>query len=94
MATGAAEQLGADYGAGHHRLCRALRRANENPVGTIFLALHAPHGVWSRKLSYPGPRGDGQAARGERRPRLARRELVRARTARPCGTPAGADVMQ
>ncbi|MCX6943275.1 MAG: CinA family nicotinamide mononucleotide deamidase-related protein [Opitutales bacterium] len=58
MATGAAETLGADYalavtgfaGAG------AAQGTGGNPVGTIFLALHAPHGVWSKKLSYPGPR--------------------------------------
>ena len=36
--------------------------ANENPVGTIFVALHAPHGVWSRKLSYPGPRARPSSA--------------------------------
>ena len=29
----------------------------ENPVGTIYLGMHAPGGDWSRKLTYPGPRG-------------------------------------
>ncbi len=52
--------------------------AQENPVGTMFLALHAPHGVWSKKISHPGPR---PAAR-ERAVNAAldwlRRELVRA----------------
>ena len=56
MATGAAEKLGADYGLAITGFAGPCGGTNENPVGTIFLALHAPHGVWSRKLSYPGPR--------------------------------------
>jgi nicotinamide-nucleotide amidase len=52
--------------------------AQDNPVGTMFLALHAPHGAWSKKISHPGPR---KAAR-ERAVNAAldwlRRELVRA----------------
>jgi nicotinamide-nucleotide amidase len=44
----------------------------------MFLALHAPHGAWSKKISHPGPR---KAAR-ERAVNAAldwlRRELVRA----------------
>ena len=54
--------------------------AQEHPVGTMFLALHAPHGAWSKKISHPGPR---KAAR-ERAVNAAldwlRRELVRAPT--------------
>ena len=56
MATGAAEKLGADYALAITGFAGPCGGANENPVGTIFMALHAPHGVWSRKLSYPGPR--------------------------------------
>jgi len=56
MATGAAEKLGADYGLAITGCAGPCGGQNENPVGTIFVALHAPHGVWSRKLSYPGPR--------------------------------------
>jgi nicotinamide-nucleotide amidase len=56
MATGAAEKLGADYGLAITGFAGPCGGTNENPVGTIFVALHAPHGVWSRKLSYPGPR--------------------------------------
>ncbi len=57
MAMGAAERLGADYGlaiAGFAGPC--CGGTNENPVGTIYIALHSPHGVWSKKLNYPGPR--------------------------------------
>ena len=56
MATGAAEKLGADYGLAITGCAGPCGGPNENPVGTIYVALHAPHGVWSRKLSYPGPR--------------------------------------
>jgi nicotinamide-nucleotide amidase len=56
MATGAAEKLGADYGLAITGFAGPCGGPNENPVGTIHMALHAPQGVWSRKLSYPGPR--------------------------------------
>lgn len=58
MATGVAEQLGADYGvaitgyAGSTSSC-----SDANSAGTIYVGLHAPGGDWSKKLSYPGPRG-------------------------------------
>src|SRR5580692_1871564 len=56
MATGAAEKLGADYALSITGFAGPCGGPNENPVGTMFIALHAPHGVWSRKLSFPGPR--------------------------------------
>lgn len=56
MATGAAEKLGADYGLAITGFAGPCGGNQHNPVGTIFLALYAPHGVWSKKLSYPGPR--------------------------------------
>lgn len=56
MATGVAERLGADYGVAITGFAGPAGGDCENPVGTIFLALHTPVGDWSRKLSYPGPR--------------------------------------
>lgn len=56
MATGAAETLGADYALAVTGFGGEATGPGGNPVGTIFIALHAPHGVWSKKLSYPGPR--------------------------------------
>jgi nicotinamide-nucleotide amidase len=56
MATGVAEQLGADYGVAITGFAGPTGGAGENPVGTIFLGIHAPGGDWSRKLGYPGPR--------------------------------------
>jgi nicotinamide-nucleotide amidase len=56
MATGAAEKLGADYAIATSGFSGPCHGQNENPVGTVYVAIHAPHGVWSRKLSYPGPR--------------------------------------
>ena len=77
MAVGAAERLGADYGLAITGFSGPCGGTNENPVGTIYIALHSPQGVWSKKLHYPGPR-----ATVNRRAVMAaldwlRRELVR-----------------
>ncbi|MFH1497698.1 MAG: CinA family nicotinamide mononucleotide deamidase-related protein [Verrucomicrobiota bacterium] len=87
MAAGAAERLGADYAlavTGYSAPCGG--GGSENPVGSVHIALYSPHGVWSKKLCYPGPR----SAVKERVVAAAldwlRRELVRSRngqTARP-----------
>jgi nicotinamide-nucleotide amidase len=42
------------------------------------VALHAPHGVWSRKLSYPGPRATVKQRAVNAALDWLRRELVRA----------------
>jgi nicotinamide-nucleotide amidase len=86
MATGAAEKLGADYALAITGFAGPCGGANENPVGTIFVALHAPHGVWSKKLSYPGPRTTIKQRAVNASLDWLRRELVRARngaTAQP-----------
>jgi len=46
-------------------------------VGTFYLALHAPHGVWSKKLSYPGPRTTVKVRAVNAALDWLRRELVR-----------------
>lgn len=56
MATGAAERLGADYALAITGFASPTCGHEANPIGTIFMSLYSPHGVWSRKLSYPGPR--------------------------------------
>ena len=78
MATGAAEKLGADYALSITGFAGPCGGPNENPVGTIFIALHAPHGVWSRKLSYPGPRTTIKRRAVNAALDWLRRELVRA----------------
>ena len=78
MATGAAEKLGADYGLAITGCAGPCGGQNENPVGTIFVALHAPHGVWSRKLSYPGPRTTVKLRAVNAALDWLRRELARA----------------
>ena len=78
MATGAAEKLGADYALAITGFAGPCGGSNENPVGTIFVALHAPHGVWSRKLSYPGPRATVKQRAVNAALDWLRRELVRA----------------
>jgi nicotinamide-nucleotide amidase len=78
MATGAAEKLGADYALAITGFAGPCGGPNENPVGTIVVALHAPHGVWSRKLSYPGPRNTVKQRVVNASLDWLRRELVRA----------------
>jgi nicotinamide-nucleotide amidase len=56
MAAGAAEKLGADYGLALTGFASPCEGGGENPVGTIFLALYTPQGVWSKRLRFPGPR--------------------------------------
>ena len=57
MATGVAEQLGADYGVAITGFAGPTGGCGENPVGTIYLGLHTPGGTWAKKITYPGPRG-------------------------------------
>jgi nicotinamide-nucleotide amidase len=78
MATGAAEKLGADYAMAITGFAGPCGGTKENPVGTIFIALHAPHGMWSKKLSYPGPRTTVKQRAVNAALDWLRRELVRA----------------
>lgn len=92
MATGAAEKLGADYALAITGFAGPCGGTKENPVGTIYLALHAPHGVWSKRLSYPGPRPTVKQRAVNAALDWLRRELVRAQaghsvTARIPGVP-------
>jgi len=80
MATGAAERMGADYAlavTGYSGAC--CHNTAENPVGTIFIALYSPQGVWSKMLSYPGPRAAVQARAVNAALDWLRRELLRSR---------------
>jgi nicotinamide-nucleotide amidase len=80
MATGAAEKLGADYALSITGFAGPCGGPHENPVGTMFVALHAPHGIWSRKLSYPGPRNTVKRRAVNASLDWLRRELARARS--------------
>lgn len=79
LATGVAETLGADYGIAITAFSGPCSGTKENPVGTIYVALHAPHGVWSKKLSYPGPRKTIKTRTVNIALDWLRRELVRTR---------------
>jgi len=78
MAVGAAERLGADYGLAITGFAGPCGGTNENPVGTIYIALHSPHGVWSKKLHYPGPRATVKTRAVNAALDWLRRELLRA----------------
>jgi nicotinamide-nucleotide amidase len=80
MATGAAETLGADYSLAVTGFAGAASAGvnSGNPVGTIFIALFSPAGVWSKKLSYPGPRSTVKVRAVNAALDWLRRELLRA----------------
>ena len=79
MATGAAETLGADYALAVTGFAGASSTGGGgNPVGTIFVALFSPAGVWSKKLSYPGPRSTIKSRAVNAALDWLRRELLRA----------------
>lgn len=78
MATGAAETLGADYAIAVTGFAGAATGAGANAVGTIFVALFSPAGVWSKKLNHPGPRPTVRARTVNAALDWLRRELLRA----------------
>jgi nicotinamide-nucleotide amidase len=77
MATGAAETMGADYALAVTGFAGETTGPGGNPVGTIFIGLYTPVGVWSKKLSYPGPRGTVKTRAVNAALDWLRRELLR-----------------
>ena len=82
MAAGAAEKLGADYGLAITGFAGPCGGNNENPVGTMFIALYSPEGVWSKRVSYPGPRNTVKQRAINMALDWLRRELVRTKDGR------------
>jgi nicotinamide-nucleotide amidase len=78
MATGVAERLEANYGLAVTGFAGPCGGTKENPVGTVFLGLCSPHGVWSRRLSYPGSRIAVKQRAVNAALDWLRRELIRA----------------
>ena len=78
MATGAAETLGADYALAVTGFSGGAAGQAGSPVGTIFIALFSPSGVWSKKLNYPGPRSAVKQRAVNAALDWLRRELLRA----------------
>jgi nicotinamide-nucleotide amidase len=82
LSTGVAETLCADYAIAITGFSGPCGGTKENPIGSIFVALHAPHGSWSKKLSYPGPRKTVKTRTVNLALDWLRRELVRSSTGR------------
>ena len=82
LATGVAETLEADYGIAITGFGGRCEGTNENPIGTIYLALHAPSGVWSKELNYPGPRKTVKTRTVNLALDWLRRELLRSQNGR------------
>jgi nicotinamide-nucleotide amidase len=79
MAAGVAERLGADYGLAITGFAGPCGGTMENPVGTIYLALYTPHGVWSRRMCQAGPRGTVKQRAVNAALDWLRREIVRSK---------------
>lgn len=79
---GVAETLEADYGIAITGFGGPCEGTNENPIGTIYLALHAPSGVWSKELNYPGPRKTVKTRTVNLALDWLRRELLRSQNGR------------
>jgi nicotinamide-nucleotide amidase len=79
MAAGAAERLGANYGLAITGFAGPCGGTHENPVGTIYVALYSPYGIWSRKMNYPGPRPTIKKRAVNAALDWLRRELLRTR---------------
>jgi nicotinamide-nucleotide amidase len=78
MATGASETLAADYALAITGFAGAAETGGGgNPVGTIYVGLLTPGGVWAKKLSYPGPRGTIKVRAVNAALDWLRRELLR-----------------
>jgi nicotinamide-nucleotide amidase len=56
MACGVAERMDTDYGISITGFAGPCGGTTENPVGTIYIGLCSPEGIWSRRINYPGPR--------------------------------------
>ncbi len=78
MATGAAENLGADYAIAVTGFAGASTPCTGMEKGTVFVALFSPCGVWSKQLSYPGTRATLKVRAVNAALDWLRRELLRA----------------
>ncbi len=94
MAAGAAERLSADYSLAVTGFAGPCGGTAENPVGTIYIALYSPNGVWSKKLCYPGPRATVKVRAVAAALDWLRRELVRSRTGQTARPNLGAGLPQ
>lgn len=77
MATGAAETLGADFALSVSGFAGETTGPGGNPVGSMFIGLYSPGGVWAKKLSYPGPRSTVKVRAVNAALDWLRRELLR-----------------
>jgi len=78
MAAGVAEHLEADYGLAITGYAGPCCREVRNRAGTVYIGLHTPHGIWSRKVNYPGSRDAVKQRAVNAALDWLRRELVRA----------------
>lgn len=83
MATGVCENFVADYGLSI-ACCAGPGACCENKAaGTVFVGLHAPDGVWCKRLEYPGTPVIMRARAINVALDWLRRELLRAHRAKP-----------
>ncbi len=87
LATSVAETLEADYGLAVTGYSGSSHDATDNQVRTIYVGLHSPNGVWSKKLNFPGARGSVKDRAVAVALDWLRRELLRAARQTPAPQP-------
>lgn len=83
MATGAAERMGADFALAVTGYCGGTATLS-HPVGAVYIGLYTPCGVWSKKVSIPGPRSTIKLRAVNAALDWLRRELLRTRRGATC----------
>ena len=81
MASGAAEKFESDYALSVTGYAGPTGGTSENPVGTVFIGLHSPRGIWAKRFHWKASRSSIKTRALNAALDLLRRELIAANTA-------------
>lgn len=80
MASGAAEKFESDYGLAVTGYAGPNGGTRDNSVGTVYIGLHSPRGIWSRRFHWKGSRAAIKRRTLNAALDILRRELIAANT--------------
>jgi len=89
MASGAAEKFESDYALSITGYAGPTGGTPENPVGTVFIGLHSPQGIWAKRFQWKASRASIKTRALNAALDLLRRELI---TANISNTDANLDI--
>ena len=81
MASGAAEKFESDYALSVTGYAGPTGGTSENPVGTVFIGLNSPRGIWAKRFHWKASRSSIKTRALNAALDLLRRELIAANTA-------------